>query len=102
MKVERQINSPDLVTFARRNLPESLAVDSYSTGYATCYCIYQKGTAPWIGRGDPVAEIDAANIALFHTNYFSDMEKLALAYERETGHEVTLKYWQSPKDAPIA
>jgi hypothetical protein len=71
-----------------------------SEGYSYGYYIYA-GKAPLFFRGDPVAEIEGLTIRLFHTNYFSDIEDLARKYEQATGYEVTLKYWQAPKDDPI-
>lgn len=100
MKVERQLNQPSIHTFAPSVLPRSLVVGSCLEGYSRTYYIYA-GKAPWIGRGHPVAELDGATIRLFETNYFSDIEALAMAYEKATGFEVTLKYWQAPKDDPL-
>lgn len=100
MKIERQIKAPNLYGWAKTHLPPSLSCGSCMEGYGTGYYVYE-GRAPWIGRGDPIAEIEGRVVRLFHANYFSDMEDLIRGYESATGHEITLKYWQSPKDNPL-
>ena len=101
MKTQRLVSAPKLHKWAERNPPSGMVVKKYYEGYARAHYVYAKANAPWIGRGDPIAELLEDEIMLFHTNYFSDMQRLAEAYEKESGHEITLKYWQSPKDDPI-
>ena len=102
MKVERQLRDPRLCAWALSNPPSGMRVKRVVEGYAYGYYVYPQADVPWIGRGHPIAELYSGEIHLFEPNYFADMERLAQAYERETGHEITLKYWQSPKDAPLA
>lgn len=101
MKLERVLAPAKLYSFADHSLPSGLVVGNSQDGYGRCYYIYQRGHKPWLGRGDPIAEIGSQSIRLFHTNYFSDMEDLARAYESATGFEVTIQYFQSPKDKPL-
>lgn len=109
MKIERQIESPKLWTFAREHLPRGLVAANYIIGYgrvAGIYAIRPEDKPGFFARmmaftpRDPIAEIHGATIFLYHPEYFSDFEDLARKYESETGYEVTLKYWQAPKDAP--
>ena len=100
MKIERNTKSPDLFEWMKQNLPSSLSAGKNGEGYGYGYYIYA-GSAPVFFRGNPIAEIHNSTIVLFHTNYFSDMEDLGRKYEQETGYEVTLRYWQAPKDTPL-
>jgi len=101
MKIDRQVKNPELFDFAKKKLPPSLVARRQTDGYGFEYCIYQRDHVPLLLRGDPVAVISREIIHLFHHNYFSDMESLALAYEKETGHEITIRYSQHPKEKPL-
>jgi hypothetical protein len=105
MKLLRRIKNPRLAEFADRNLPHSLVLQTQTDGYSCTYhYIYQKGHTPWLGlgRGDPVAQIKLDTVELMHPNYFSDIEDLVRKYEAETGHEITVEYWQDPKEKALA
>ena len=101
MKVIRCFSQPSLFEFAKNRLPPSLVAKERSEGYGYGYYIYQRDHVPWLLRGDPVAEIEGAMIRLFHHNYYSDMEALALAYEEDSGHETAIRYSQDPKALPL-
>lgn len=101
MKIERQISPPRLYEWALNFSMPGLVIKRIREGYGCGYYVYAAAHVPWIGRGDPVAALDDDTISLFQTNYFSDMQLLGMAYEKATGHEITLRYWQSPKDEPL-
>lgn len=63
--------------------------------------MYPKSDVPWFWIGSPIAQIDVNTIVLYETQYFEDLRALVAAYEQATGYEITLKYWQSPKDTPL-
>ena len=101
MRVLREIIPPKLYEWALSKKIPGLKVKSVTEGYGEGYYIYAEADVPWFGRGHPIAEFMSSEIKLFQTVYFEDMERLAQAYESETGHEITIRYWQSPKDKPL-
>ena len=100
MKIERQpIARKDLCGWALANSPRGLIVKRCGSGYGYVYLVYAEAHPPrFMSRGHPIAELGSNYITLFETNYLSDMKDLALSYEQSTGHEITIKYWQSEKD----
>ena len=99
MKIERQLKIPTLGKWGLSYPMQNLRVKHVSQGYGgDLYYVYAVSDMPWFGHGNPIAELGDNEIRLFETSYFSDMERFGKAYESETGYEVTLKYWQSPKD----
>lgn len=108
MKVERVIKHPNVFAFAKTHLPSGLITYDFQCGYGYFYCIIHPPKPNWIKEQfmtfnslDPIADVCGDVINLRHPQYFSDMENLARAYEAATGFEVTLKYWQTPKDTPL-
>jgi hypothetical protein len=85
-------------------LPSGLEAKDYMVGYGHFCGVYRRGEAPGFFKrafdmiGDPVAEVCGTELRLNFPEYFSDFEDLLRRWEKETGIETTLSYWESPKD----
>lgn len=77
--------------------PRGLRVSRCTSGYGEIYCLELKikSLASYIPFTNPVAQIHDDVIEVFHPQYMSDIEDLVRAYEKETGREVLVKYWES-------
>jgi hypothetical protein len=104
MKLNRQYNRPALWDWLSARLPSGLEAKDFPIGYGRFAGIYRRGEAPGFFKralefiGEPVAEVLETEILLNFPEYFSDFEDLIRQWEKETGLEITLSYWESPKD----
>lgn len=108
MKLNKRYHPPDLWDWVRSRLPASLEGKVLQIGYGVACNVYRKGQIPNLLKrafdmeGDPVATVNDKEIVLNHPEYFSDFEDMLRNFERQTGIECTLTFWESPKDAPSA
>lgn len=104
MKITRKTAPPRLWTWLQGKLPPSMVAKEIGIGYGLFCGIYLQGRAPSVlarlfeSSGDPIASISGNSVELHHPEYFSDFEMLLRRFERETGIEATLEYWESSKD----
>ena len=106
MILNRQSNPPALWKWLTERLPSSLEWRQISAGYGYYCAIYRKGEAPGpllgiFTDGDPVADVCDLEVRLNYPEYFSDFEDLLRRWEKETGIEPTLTYWESPSGGVI-
>lgn len=105
MKVISNYKPPALWEWMRSRLPRGLEAKAVAAGYGEIYAINVRipselSVQRWLGIGGvPIACITSDTIEIFNPSYYSDFEDMARKYESEVGAEVTLKFWQSPKDA---
>jgi hypothetical protein len=102
MKIIKHIAVPDkkinnLIEYVEKNVPESMYLTSIWEGYYNIYVIKLKEKQKYLGffSGPTIAEIESNRIKLYYPEYYSDFEKIGIEYEKNTGKEVTLIYWES-------
>lgn len=101
MKVTKIRGPGDMWPFIKSELPASLTTLEIPVGYGYGKFIYRSDyRRGFIDRffdriGDAVAQVDGTEVELFHQEYFSDFEALCQKYERNTGYNTHLKYWEA-------
>ena len=81
--------------FFRNNLPQTLEATRMGDGYGFTYGVKVIRNRPWYSLySDEIASITKDTVELRYPEYFSDFEAICLAYEKQTGHSVTFKYWE--------
>ena len=81
--------------FFRDNLPKTLKATRVDEGYGHIYGIEVIRNRPWYSLySDEIASVTKDTVELRYPEYFSDFEAICLAYEKQTGIPVTLKYWE--------
>lgn len=104
-KIVERYDQPEFVRWVRANLPDSLQLVHQNDGYGDTYKIKPSG---WTGRmSRTIARIDPSRsisrgpvITLLQNLYFSDMELLAIAYEKQFGATVMIEYWPGESKVP--
>lgn len=108
MKLVRKVAGPgyrQLAAFLRDHLPPSLVVTDEFDGYGIEWTVRVNETPPkhwWqrlAWRAPLVAHVFSNTVSLKRPEWFSDFEQALASYEKETGFEVILEYWESPKKA---
>ena len=99
MKIEKLSHRQSclLWEFCREHLPPSLQATVKTDGYGFKYGIkVVRENESWWRKmwDDGIATVTDREIELRHPEYFSDFESLCLAYEKQTGRSVTLRYWE--------
>jgi len=114
MKLIRKIPQPGygaLAAFCAKHLPSTLVVRLVvryvGEGYGFWHEIVVNETPPaswwkrWTWKPPLVAWIYRCEIELARPEWMSDIQDVVQKYERETGHEVTIEYWESPTKKEI-
>jgi hypothetical protein len=95
IKLKREGN---IYNFIRDNLPDGLILretwDSYGSDIEIALKYKRKRFFDFY-RTPKIAIIKNKSIELYQPQYYSDMERLCLAYEKQyPDEEITLKYWE--------
>lgn len=99
MKYERLTKVPALFGWMAPRLPASLKAQVLDAGYGG-YGVNARVRGLKHFFDAPIASIDEDTVTLYAPEYFSDFDALCQQYESETGHTVTLRYWESSKAEP--
>ena len=107
IQLSHKPSAAPLYDFLSAHLPKSLCVDvictggGYGGGDAVIVEVQLKKKNGFLRRDQVIGTIDRASpiVRLDHPEYYSDIELVLRDYEKETGIEPTLEYWQSQKDS---
>lgn len=101
MKVEKIPAGKDytLWLFIKAHLPPSLKAVKDTDGYGKVYAVLRKDWTSHLpfpfDKISRVATVTNDRVELFHPEYFSDFQGILEQYEKTTGEEIILRYWES-------
>ena len=80
--------------FLKTVLPPSLECLSRQDNYAQSFYVCAINRRSWFGSGE-IASVDRLHVRLRAPEYVSDFQDALAKFEKLTGRETTLEYWES-------